>query len=241
MFQPLLAEPLIGIHYKRFQHAVSRRTSLHAGLTELVEYAPIVCSLEILKVDGPAPVVFIVWRAVFVGTLYINAQLVVVEVLVVGHNRDNRQGDISRKEDVRMGGRPWRQIPFAKQLRTYGACGGDGDGIAIDRTGVGGLATIGCVSDDGPLGASFRQREGQRDGRLVGGYPSRFAENGLAEDFGAQGAAVGRGWGGGVLVSPHRGTLRLPPIRDIGSGLFGQVGQFVYDFIMVEKVKGSFP
>ena len=152
--QALRAKPLVGIDNQRLHFRVTRCTAGNAHLAQLVDDALLSALFKQLDIHRAAPVVFVVLLLRTVSTVYVDANLLVVQIAVVRHNRDDGQRQLARRgeEDVRMTGRARRHVTVAKQLRPHNPCRGDVDGLRIQYAAGGGLAAVDGIADGGTLG-----------------------------------------------------------------------------------------
>ena len=108
-------EAFIGINHQCLQGMLTRLSSGHARLAELVEGARRTCVVKILKVDGASPVVLVI----LVGIVCNDADGIVVQITVVCDDRDYRNSKVTSEENVRLCCGYWRQIAVAEQFRAY--------------------------------------------------------------------------------------------------------------------------
>ena len=104
MLETLCAETLVGIHDERLEFEIAARSSLYAGLAQLIDDAPCTLCFKHLEVDRSAPVVFVIGvRLVVAFDIY--SELCVVEIFAVGNYGEDGHCHLPRLEYVAMGGR----------------------------------------------------------------------------------------------------------------------------------------
>ena len=93
-------ETLVGIEDHGFEGIRTRLSTLDTSLTRLVDSTCLTLCGEELHVDRTTPVVrFLVFLAVVIGK---QTDLPVVQILVVGLNREDGDGKLSGMEDIRL-------------------------------------------------------------------------------------------------------------------------------------------
>ena len=90
IFETFGSEALVGIDGQRLELIASCSTAHDACFAKLIETAGFVLSLEILELNGSAPVVLIILLPALVGTIDIDTDLGIVQVLVVGADSYDR-------------------------------------------------------------------------------------------------------------------------------------------------------
>ena len=118
----LLAKTFVGIDDKSFELLATRSSTSHTSLAQLVELACTVGLCKVFKIDGPAPVVFIVFLRTAVRTIDVDADFRIVEVLAICHYRDDRQGHLATQEQIRLRSGAGRKVTIAEEFGTNDAC-----------------------------------------------------------------------------------------------------------------------
>ena len=71
---------------------------------------------EELDIDRSAPIKLIVFLARLIIAVHINTYLGIIEVFFVSGNGDDRQGDVSWEEDIRLCSGAWREFSVEEEL-----------------------------------------------------------------------------------------------------------------------------
>ena len=161
IFQTFGSEALVGVDGQRLELIASCSTAHDACFAKLIETAGLVLSLEILELNGAAPVVFIVLLPALVGTIYIDTDLGIVQVLVVGADGNDGKGHLSGMEDEGMSSGAWRQPSLAEDLCPDNPCLGNRDGIHVWCAVDGRFTTVGSIADGGSIRAASGQGKSQ--------------------------------------------------------------------------------
>ena len=192
---------------------------------------------EELNVDGTAPVVcLLVFLAVVVGK---ETNRCIVQVFVVGQDREDGSRHLSWVEDVRLGRAHGRQPAVAEYLRTNGCSLGDADGACVLRAGGLGFATVLGIADDSTFRGTFWQTQLKVDGGVACDDTTCFAEYGSAENLIAVAnvTAVGLARGWRQLVAPLVSTVGFASVSYIGSGHLGYLFQFVNSLVTLKQIE----
>ena len=115
--EPFGAKALIGIDGQRLQGVGACGSTLYTGLTQLVDFAQRVGSIEELNVHRASPVNLLVRRIVCN-----NAYLIIIPIAIVSNQRDDGKRHVTIQEYVRLCDTATCQVAFTECLGTN-CCG----------------------------------------------------------------------------------------------------------------------
>lgn len=98
MVEPFLAETFVGIDEHCLLGELSGIPSPHAHFTELVKNALCPNTLKIFHIDGPPPIMMFIAVARIVKEE--DAKQRMIKIIWVCRYRDNRQGELTREQNV---------------------------------------------------------------------------------------------------------------------------------------------
>ena len=177
---------------------------------------------------------------VAVGAVYEDANLRVVQILVIRHDAHHRQRQrtVVGEEDVGVTSGTWRQITVAEQLGTNNLVAVEEEGRGIFLAALRRLTTVERVANRCPLRSIVGQRQRQFGITACCNFYATFrTENGLAQHFLVGSAAVSLARCRYCLIAPVVGTVGLPAVGNIRSGLLGHTCQLVHYLATLKQVE----
>ena len=152
--EALGAKPLMGIEGHRLLLRSPGSSACHTGFAKLIDDTGLFFAKEELDIDGAPPVSTII--SVVIGK---NAQLTVVQILVVGDNRHDGQGHVTWEVDVRLRLCHWRQPAVVEQAGLHDLRSRECQRGLILHAASRRLRTVEGIADDGTLRTFRWQRQ----------------------------------------------------------------------------------
>ena len=178
VLQTLGAKALVGIDSHRLSGPVSRLSTHHTGLANLVQNALLIGLVEQLEVDGATPVVLVCLAVILEDTFFRT-----IQIGVVGHDGDHGDGHLTIEHDIRLDGRAWGEPAVADEFGPNSVAVIYFYLFSVESTLLGWFTTIGGIINLCALRSILWERESELKSLRCSHHATSLAEDGLAKDM----------------------------------------------------------